>query len=87
MYCNCIKIVYILDTFILSPHKHMAKVKELFIKNIKNIEYVEMEADQTINYIAGNNGAGKTSLVESIFQAISLKEFAKSDDARKLIKK
>lgn len=65
----------------------MSKVKQLFIRNIKNIEYVEMEADATINYIAGNNGAGKTSTVEAIFQAISLKEFAKADDAWKLIKK
>lgn len=65
----------------------MAKVKELFLKNIKNIEYVEMVANDTINFIAGNNWAGKTTLIESIFQGISLKNYTKSDDAWKLIKK
>lgn len=65
----------------------MAKIKQLFVKHIKNIEHVEMIANDTINFIAGNNWAWKTTLVESIFQAISLKNFAKSDDAWKLIKK
>lgn len=65
----------------------MAKVKELLIKNIKNIEYVEIEAGETINFIAGNNWAGKTSVIEAIFQAIDLKKYVESWDAWKLIKK
>lgn len=65
----------------------MAKVKELLIKNIKNVEYVEIEAGETINFIAGNNWAGKTSVIEAIFQAIDLKKYVESWDAWKLIKK
>lgn len=64
-----------------------SKVEKLIIKNIKNIEYVEMIAWDKVNYIAGNNWAGKTSVIEAIFQAIDLKRYVESGNARKLIKK
>lgn len=63
-----------------------AKVKKLICDNIKNIEHIEMEANDTINFIAWNNWSGKTTLIEAIFQTLRLKDYAKSDDAWKLIK-
>lgn len=63
------------------------KVKKIILDNLKAIEHIEVIADATINFIAGNNGSWKTTLIESIFQAISLKKYDQDKNARKFIKK
>ncbi len=47
-------------------------IRSADIKNYKGIEHLEIELDKKINLIIGDNGAGKTSLVQSL--AIILNE-------------
>jgi len=57
--------------FYILPIIHM-KVLDLKIQNVKNVPYAFIEFNDKVTYITGNNGAGKTTIIESIFQAISL---------------
>ncbi len=45
-------------------------VKQLQITDYKNISCVDVELDEHMNFVAGNNGDGKTSFVTSILHAI-----------------
>lgn len=40
------------------------------IDNFKKIEFVDQELDPKLNIISGNNGSGKTSMIESMIMAI-----------------
>lgn len=42
-------------------------LSRLIINNFRNLQAVEMEPESGFNFIVGNNGSGKTSLLESIF--------------------
>lgn len=42
-------------------------LSRLIINNFRNLQAVEMEPGSGFNFIVGNNGSGKTSLLESIF--------------------
>lgn len=46
------------------------KIKKLEIHNIKGIQNVEVYADPDLNEISGDNGEGKSSLLDSILYAI-----------------
>lgn len=42
------------------------KINTLQIENFRNLEAVSFQPDPVLNFIIGNNGAGKTSILESI---------------------
>ena len=41
-------------------------IKKLHVENLRNLASMEIEAHPSVNYIHGENGAGKTSVLESI---------------------
>jgi recombinational DNA repair ATPase RecF len=50
------------------------KILELRAENIKNLKAVEIKADSTANVLTGENGAGKSSILDSIFMALTGKK-------------
>ncbi len=42
------------------------KINTIQIENFRNLESVSLEPNPVLNFIVGNNGAGKTSILESI---------------------
>ncbi len=42
------------------------KIKAIQIENFRNLESVSIKPNSVLNFIVGNNGAGKTSIIESI---------------------
>lgn len=62
------------------------KIKSLKLVNFRNYENVELEFKDKLNIIYGNNGSGKTNLVEAIYSLAITKSFRNSDD-KNLIKK
>lgn len=42
-------------------------ISRLIIKHFRNLTAVDLEFDHGFNFLVGNNGSGKTSLLESIF--------------------
>ena len=42
------------------------KIKELSVENLRNLAEVSIQAHQELNIIVGNNGAGKTAIIESL---------------------
>ncbi|MDU8925287.1 DNA replication/repair protein RecF [Pasteurellaceae bacterium LIM206] len=42
-------------------------ISRLIIENFRNLAAVDLEFDHGFNFLVGNNGSGKTSLLESIF--------------------
>lgn len=42
-------------------------IKKLHIKNLRNIRQIEFDPSPTLNMIWGDNGSGKTSILESIY--------------------
>lgn len=42
-------------------------ISRLIIENFRNLTAVDLEFDHGFNFLVGNNGSGKTSLLESIF--------------------
>lgn len=53
-------------------------INSIEIKNFRNIENQLIELSNSKNVIYGNNGAGKTSVLEAIFFAINLTSFRSS---------
>ncbi|HIE55706.1 MAG TPA: DNA replication and repair protein RecF [Chromatiaceae bacterium] len=45
----------------------MMRIESLFIKDLRVIQALEFEPVRGVNVITGNNGAGKTSILEAIF--------------------
>jgi DNA replication and repair protein RecF len=41
-------------------------IRRLHIENLRNLESVSIEAHERLNYLCGDNGAGKTSVLEGI---------------------
>lgn len=62
------------------------KIVGLKIENFKKIEFVNLELDSKMNIVSGNNGAGKTSLVEALMGAIGGKTELGKDPQRKIKK-
>ncbi|HBD13663.1 MAG TPA: DNA replication/repair protein RecF [Porticoccaceae bacterium] len=43
------------------------RIKKLAVKNVRNIDSIEIEPAPGLNFIFGENGSGKTSLLEAIY--------------------
>ncbi len=53
-------------------------LEKLIIENFRNIEKEEISFDLAINCIFGNNGNGKTNIIEAIYLLINRKSFRKN---------
>ncbi len=53
-------------------------IQNIKIQNIRSYEFAELPINKGINAIYGNNGSGKTSLLEAIYFGLSLKSFRTS---------
>lgn len=60
-------------------------LKELKIKNFRNIESQNIELNKNVNIFIGNNAQGKTSILESIY-VLALSKSSKNVDENNLIK-
>ena len=47
--------------------KIILKIKNIQIRNIRNIEEMNISCEQGIHFIHGENGQGKTTVLESIY--------------------
>lgn len=59
-------------------------ISRLIIENFRNLTAVDLEFDHGFNFLAGNNGSGKTSLLEAIFYLAHGRSF-KSAVANRII--
>lgn len=58
----------------------MAVLKKIVVQNYRNIELGELEFSPNVNCISGNNGEGKTNLMDAVFYLSMTKSaFASSD--------
>jgi DNA replication and repair protein RecF len=55
------------------------KLKQLLIRNIRNIGDIAIPCDQGIHFIHGRNAQGKTSILESIYLLSNLRSFRDRD--------
>jgi len=62
------------------------KINSLKIKNFRNYDKLEINFNENLNIIYGNNGVGKTNLVEAIY-ALSLTKSFRTNNDKNLIKK
>ena len=46
-------------------------ISRLIVEKFRNLNAVDLEFDHGFNFLVGNNGSGKTSLLEAIFYLIS----------------
>ena len=56
------------------------KLKNLNLSNFRNHENIYFDFDDNINIFLGNNGAGKTNILESIYVLAITKSFRTSND-------
>lgn len=61
------------------------KIKKIILKNYRNYDNLELEFNDNLNIIIGNNAQGKTNLLESIYVLAVTKSFLSISD-RGLIK-
>ena len=59
-------------------------IHELSIVNFKNFEHVEFKFSDGLNCFIGNNGAGKTNLMDAIYYLSFCKSFLNSVDAQNI---
>lgn len=62
------------------------KISSLKLVNFRNYERINLTFQDNLNIIYGNNGSGKTNLVEAIYALSITKSFRNNDD-KKMIKK
>lgn len=62
------------------------KISSLKLVNFRNYEKINLDFQDNLNIIYGNNGAGKTNLVEAIY-ALSITKSFRTNDDKKMIKK
>ncbi len=55
-------------------------LETLSIKNVRNMEHVYIEPSPELNIILGENGAGKTNLIEAVYLLSGAKSFKKVKD-------
>ena len=55
------------------------KIKTLQIRNFRNIESIDLSCEEGIHFIHGQNGQGKTTVLESIYILSNLRSFRDSD--------
>ncbi len=51
------------------------RLEKLSLRNFRNIQHLEFEPSPVLNVIFGNNGQGKTSLIEGIYFLSALRSF------------
>ncbi len=56
-------------------------IKEIKVENFRNIDFMKIEPHEEINVIYGQNGQGKTNLLESIWLFTGCKSFKNSKDS------
>lgn len=61
------------------------KIKKIILKNYRNYDNLELEFNDNLNIIIGNNAQGKTNLLESIYVLAVTKSFLSIND-KNLIK-
>lgn len=61
-------------------------IQKLTLKNFRNHEFLELEFKKPFVYIHGDNGTGKTSILESIYFCATTKSH-RTNDERELIKR
>ncbi|HZL08822.1 MAG TPA: DNA replication/repair protein RecF [Prolixibacteraceae bacterium] len=59
-------------------------IHELSIVNFKNFEHAEFKFSDSLNCFIGNNGAGKTNLMDAIYYLSFCKSFLNSVDAQNI---
>lgn len=42
-------------------------ISRLLVQNFRNIAQTDLEFESKFNFIVGNNGSGKTSLLEAVY--------------------
>ena len=62
------------------------KISSLKLRNFRNYGKINLEFNDTLNIIFGNNGVGKTNLVEAIY-ALSITKSFRTNNDKNLIKK
>lgn len=60
------------------------KIQSLQIRNIRNIDEINLTCEKGIHFIHGHNGQGKTTILESIYILSNLRSFRDSDLASAL---
>jgi DNA replication and repair protein RecF len=55
-------------------------ISNLYIRNFRNIEKLELCFNKSANFLKGYNGAGKTNIIESIYCLSSIKSFRNAKD-------
>ena len=56
-------------------------IKELIVKNFRNYSFLELSFSPGINCIVGNNGVGKTNILEAISVVSNIRSFRNNHDA------
>jgi len=56
-------------------------IKELIVKNFRNYSFLELSFSPGINCIVGNNGVGKTNILEAISIVSNIRSFRNNHDA------
>ncbi len=59
-------------------------IQELSVVNFKNIEHAEFKFSEGLNCFIGNNGAGKTNLMDAIYYLSFCKSFLNSVDVQNI---
>lgn len=59
-------------------------IQELSVVNFKNFEHAEFKFSDSLNCFIGNNGAGKTNLMDAIYYLSFCKSFLNSIDAQNI---
>lgn len=59
-------------------------IQELSVVNFKNFEHAEFQFSDCLNCFIGNNGAGKTNLMDAIYYLSFCKSFLNSVDAQNI---
>ncbi|MDD3268224.1 MAG: DNA replication and repair protein RecF [Syntrophomonadaceae bacterium] len=57
------------------------KIKQLQLNNFRNIEKIELNPDNNLNFFMGNNAQGKTNILEAIFFLATGSSFRSKEDA------
>jgi DNA replication and repair protein RecF len=55
-------------------------IKKGEFKNFRNLKYETIEFSEAVNFITGNNGSGKTNIIEAISIVSNLKSFRSASD-------
>ena len=60
-------------------------LKKLLLTNFKNCEQAELKFSEKINCFIGNNGAGKTNILDGIYYLSFCKSYFNSMDSQNIL--